>query len=139
MGWLKGQAWCAYTGKAIWYNAFLVDDPAGAKLILKYATGSALGTYNAFKKSKEFHVQAAPTLGALVIYIEGDGPFGHEGVVTWVHPTLESFKFVSGNTSKAGSREGTTVLEKIDYTHGPRPARGLKILGFVSPIRIAQE
>lgn len=135
MGWYKGASWCAFTGKAIWYNGFLPVDPVGAKLILKYATGSAVGTYQAFARSKEFHVQPTPVIGALVIFKEGNGPSGHEGVVTEL--VSGGFKFISGNTSEAGSREGTTVLEKTGFLNKPFNPRGLNLVGFVVPQRIA--
>lgn len=135
MGWYKGASWCAFTGKAIWYNGFLPVDPLGAKLVLKYATGSAYGTYQAFARSKEFHVQSTPVVGALVVFVDGNGPLGHEGVVTELIPG--GFKFISGNTSVAGSREGTTVLEKVRMLNVPHSATGLNIAGFVNPVRIA--
>lgn len=134
MGWYKGASWCAFTGKAIWYNAFLSIDPVGAKLILKYASGSATGTYEAFAKSKEFHVQQIPVPGALVIFKEGYGPSGHEGVVTAVNGN--TFKFISGNTSVAGSREGTTVLEKDSALNKPFNPKALNLVGFINPIRL---
>jgi hypothetical protein len=135
MGWYKGASWCAFTGKAIWYNGFLQADPIGAKLILKYATGSAIGTYSAFAKSKEFHVQHNPVVGGLVIFQDGNGPYGHEGVVTSLIPG--GFTFTSGNTSVAGSREGTTVLDKPRMLNVPFNPSGLNLLGFVNPVRIA--
>ncbi len=128
MGWYKGASWCAFTGKAIWYNAFLKADPTGAKLVLKYATGSSLGTYEAFAKSKEFHVQQEPVVGGLVIFSEGNGPNGHEGVVTELIP--------GGNTSQAGSREGTIVLEKSFFMSKPFLAHGLNLKGFVNSQRL---
>lgn len=135
MGWQKYQSWCAYSAKAVWYNAFLECDPIGAKLILKYANGSAVGTYNNFAKSKEFHVQKEPALGALVIFSEGSGPFGHEGVVTRLGKG--KFSFASGNTTKAGSREGTIFLEKDQLLNKSFNPHGLNIVGFVNPKRIA--
>jgi hypothetical protein len=135
MGWYKGASWCAFTGKAIWYNGFLPVDPIGAKLILKYANGSAIGSYNAFAKSKEFHVQQNPVIGALVVLSDGPGPFGHEGVVTSLIPG--GFTFISGNTSKAGSREGTTVLDKTRLLNVPYSEKGLNLVGFVVPQRIS--
>ncbi len=137
MHWVKGQSWCAYTAKAIWYYSFLEFDPIGATLITKYANGSALQTYLNFAKSKEFHVQQEPVIGGLVVFTDGDGPFGHEGVVTSISSDKLSFTFTSGNTSVAGSREGTTVLDKTRQLHTPYSATGLNIKGFVNPIRIA--
>jgi len=135
IGWLKNQSWCAYFAKAVWYDAFLSSDPVGAKLILKYANGSSLNTYFNFQKSKEFHVQTNPVVGALVIFREGNSSSGHEGIVTTFDDV--GFNFVSGNTSKAGSREGTTVLEKYRKLNLPFNPNGLNLTGFVNPVRIA--
>lgn len=134
VGWKKGQPWCAYFGFLVWYDAFLDFDLVGAKLILKYANGGSLNTYQNFLKSKEFHVQPTPTAGALVIFREGNGTSGHEGIVTTFDST--GFNFISGNTSKAGSREGTSVLEKYRKLNLPFNAKGLNLVGFVNPIRI---
>lgn len=135
MGWLKFQSWCAYTGKSIWYDAFKELDPVGAKLVLKYANGSVLQTYNNFARSKEFHVQVSPVPGALVMFREGNKTTGHEGVVTTL--VTGGFNFISGNTSKAGSREGTTVLEKYRAFNTPYQPNGLNLIGFVNCIRIS--
>lgn len=135
IGWSKGQAWCSFFSKSVWCTAFLEFDPIGTKLILKYANGSSLQTYYNFAKSKEFHVQTFPVPGALVIFREGNSASGHEGIVT----TFDNlgFNFVSGNTSKVGSREGTIVLEKYRKLNLPYNPNGLNLTGFVSPIRIA--
>jgi len=135
IGWLKGQSWCAYFAKLVWHDSLLNIDPVGANLILKYANGSSLNTYQNFLRSKEFHVQTNPVAGALVIFREGNETSGHEGVVTTFD--LIGFNFVSGNTSKAGSREGTTVLEKYRQLNLPFNPNGLNLVGFVNPIRIA--
>ena len=137
IGWIKGQSWCSYFAKSVWYNAFLELDPIGAQLILKYASGSSLQTYYNFAKSKEFHVQTFPVPGALVIFQEGNLTSGHEGIVTPDSLTTDGFNFVSGNTSVAGSREGTTVLEKYRKLNLLYNPNGLNIVGFVNPIRIA--
>lgn len=135
IGWLKGQSWCAYFAKSVWCTAFLELDPVGAKLILKYANGGSQATYHNFARSKEFHVQTFPVPGALVIFREGNSFSGHEGIVT----TFDNigFNFISGNTSKAGSREGTTVLEKYRKLNLPYNPNGLNLTGFVVPTRIA--
>jgi len=135
IGWSKGQSWCAYFAKLAWYDAFLDSDPIGAKLILRYANGSAWQTYANFHKSKEFHVQVNPIPGALVIFRLGNSTSGHEGVVTTI--SARGFYFISGNTSQAGSREGTTVLEKFRTLNDPFNPNMLNLTGFVNPIRIA--
>jgi hypothetical protein len=135
IGWLKGQSWCAYFAKLAWHEAFTYFDPDGARLILKYANGSAYQTYQNFARSREFHVQVNPVPGALVIFRLGNSWQGHEGIVTTI--SARGFYFVSGNTSKAGSREGTTVLEKFSALNEAYEPDGLNLTGFVNPIRIA--
>ena len=135
MGWQKGQPWCAFFAREVWVEAFTELDPIGANLILRYANGSAFATYQAFAKSKEFHVQSNPVPGALVIFRLGNSLQGHEGIVTSLMAT--GFNFISGNTSKAGSREGTTVLEKYCKLNVPYSPTSLNLSGFVNPLRIA--
>lgn len=134
-GWLYGQPWCAYTAEIIWFDAFTGDTKTQA-LIRKYCSGSAVQTLSNFAKSKEFHVQLFPSLGAIVIFKHGNGPQGHAGVVTEIIDS-NIFVFISGNTSVAGSREGTTVLPKSETLNKPFSAKGLNIAGFVNPVRIA--
>lgn len=131
VGWQKFQSWCAYLAMEVWLECF---DEATGKLIRKYANGSSVQTYINFQRSKEFHVQPNPVMGALVIFRHGNSSQGHEGVVTGLKNG--SFLFVSGNTSEAGSREGTTVLEKERKLGLPFNPNGLNIMGFVSPILI---
>lgn len=135
VGWVKYQSWCAYFSEMVYIEAFSQLDPAGVPLIKKYANGSSLQTYFNFQKSKEFHVQTHPALGGLVCFREGNGTSGHEGIVTSVGD--KGFYFISGNTSVAGSREGTTVLNKFRSLDLPFNPNGLNLLGFVSPLRIS--
>lgn len=134
IGWLKSESWCAFFAKMVWMQAFREIDPVGAALVLKYANGSSLQTYFNFQKCPEFHVQYHPTPGGLIIFREGSGSSGHEGIDTAVRAT--DFDFISGNTSVAGSREGTTVLEKAHGLNLPY-STGLNYLGCVVPNRIA--
>ena len=137
VGWIKGQSWCAYTSNAAWFEGFKQCDPVGLIAAKKYANGSCVSSYRNFAKSKEFHVQQTPVLGALVYFQHGakDSTTGHAGIVTEI--TKDGYVFVSGNTSAAGSREGTTVLPKTKVLNQPFNPTGLNLMGFVNPIRIA--
>ncbi len=138
VGWQKFQSWCAYFAMDVWIEVFTVVQPDTVPLIKKYANGSSLQTYINFQKSKEFHVQQNPVPGAIVIFRHGNSStLGHEGIVTTVDGDCGGFNFTSGNTSAAGSREGTIVADKHQKLNLPFNPNGLNILGFVNPIRIA--
>lgn len=134
VGWYIGAPWCAFLAKLIWMEAFILLDTAGASLVKKYSNGSALDTYHNYAKSPEFHVTKTPTLGAIIIWQEGDGHSGHAGVVVGI-VDKDTVLTIEGNTNINGSREGYIVAiktRKINNPHGP----GLNFVGFVQPIRI---
>lgn len=135
VGWYVGGPWCAFLAKEIWLEAFKAEDIKGYSLVNKYASGSALDTYHAFAVSKEFHVTQTPTPGCIVIWQEGDGHSGHAGVVVDVIDK-DTIHTIEGNTNTDGSREGYIVAlktRKINVPHG----KGLNLVGFVQPVRIA--
>lgn len=134
-GWLYKQSWCAYAAELVWFDAFEGDKQTQA-LIRKYCSGSAVQTYRNFEKSKEFHVQPNPTVGAICIFKHGNGPLGHAGVVTELKGA-NGFLLVEGNGSAAGSREGTMMVEKLRMLNRIFSVNGLNIMGFINPIRIA--
>lgn len=136
IGWYLKAPWCAFLAKLIWLDAFSKDDSVAVQLINRYSDGSALSTYHNYAKSKEFHVSQTPVVGAIVIWQEGDGTSGHAGVVIEVVST-NSIKTVEGNTNTDGSREGYIAAIKTRSINVPHSAKGLNLVGFVYPTRIA--
>jgi hypothetical protein len=134
-GWYKGAPWCAFLAKLIWHDAFSKDDTVGLPKVDEYMNGSALDTYHNFTKSAEFHVSTVPEVGAVVIWKEGNGPSGHAGVVISVDKG--TFQTVEGNTNTDGSREGYIAAIKTRKLGQLFQAKGLNLVGFVHPIRIA--
>jgi hypothetical protein len=131
VGWLKFQAWCAYTVELIWKEAF-TDKHSLYTLIDKLFSGSALATWNNFKQSKQFSTGQIPKAGAIAIFQHGRSSQGHTGVVVEVlKPNV--FAAVEGNTNDSGGREGIEVADKIRKTGLPFNPRGLNLLGFIYP------
>lgn len=72
-----------------------------------------------------------PISGALVIYQQSDKPsLGHAGILDAFPDKSDRFFNYEGNTSKAGSREGTTFLKK---DRNPFNKTGLVVRGFIQP------
>jgi len=140
-GWLVGQAWCSYNAEVIYVNAFTIEDPNAVSLLKKYFSGSTVETWKNFRASREFKTSPnVPKLGALVIwqsYKNGVAQStGHIGVVTEINGG--TFKSVEGNTSEAGSREGTVVgINSHNIANENARTNGLQIIGFVYCERIA--
>jgi len=129
VGWVNGHAWCAYTAELIWKEAFTAIKPEAVPLLDKYFSGSTIQTFKNFKKSPEFPVRPTPKLGSVAIWQHGTGTTGHAGIVTSFNE--KTFKCVEGNTSEAGSREGTIVRENTRELIKPYSAKGLNLLGFI--------
>lgn len=137
VGWYKNAPWCAFLAKVIWQDAFSTLDPKGMLLVKKYSNGSAIDTYHKYAKSKEFHVTQTPSIGCLVIWLEGNSStIGHAGIVIEVI-NATTIKTVEGNTNTDGSREGYLAAIKTRTIHLPHSSAGLNLVGFVQPIRIA--
>lgn len=125
----KGEAWCAYFAEGVFCEAY----PEKAAAYRKLFSSGAVKTLNNFKDAG-YTVFQKPSEGALVIWQKFDnGKPGWEGHIGIVKEVLDDGVFVSieGNTTKAGSREGTTVLLKTRSTK--QVAKGLNVIGFVRP------
>jgi hypothetical protein len=129
VGWIKGHAWCTYTGELIWKESFTPQHPLYAE-VDKCFSALATKTWSNFKASKLFKTGQLPKRGALAIYQYGKGYTGHLAVVVDKLP-VPKFSTVEGNTNAAGGREGIEVAEKIRKTGEPFKAKGLNLLGFV--------
>lgn len=136
IGWYKGAPWCAFLAKLIWMEAFKTEEVKTVPLVSKYSNGSVLDTYHNYVKSKEFHVTKIPSPGCIVIWQEGNGTSGHAGIVVDVVNDY-TIHTVEGNTNTDGSREGYIAAIKTRMTNVPHSDRGLNLVGFVQPIRIA--
>jgi hypothetical protein len=136
-GWYLGAPWCAFFGKAVWKIAYK-DYPKLLAVVNKCCSGSAKQTFENFKKDGTFEVGDEPRPGALVIWLHGKGPSGHEGVVVSVEPEENNtMSVVEGNTNASGSREGDRVATKLRTPKRPFQAAGLNVLGYVYPIEVA--
>jgi len=134
-GWLNGQAWCAYTGELIWYDAFTELDVCALPLINKYFSGSAVQSFKNFKASPEFKVRLEPVLGGILIWQHGDSDLGHMGCCVSIKDS-NHVGSVEGNTNASGGREGIEVALKARTLNLPHNRIGLNYLGCVYPIRI---
>lgn len=125
-----GEAWCAYFMEACFCEP-IKGTTKEAELRILFSA-SAVSTYGAFKKNG-YKISMIPTVGALVIYRkfkDGQGGWqGHAGIVSEVINEVQ-FRDIGGNTSAAGSREGTIVGEN------PRSTKfrstGLNVMGFIT-------
>lgn len=111
VGWVSGQAWCAYFVKLVYMQFFSFD----RQWLSKNITGSAAGNMErviALNKMGDKRYIAVltdtPQVGDIGVQgVKGDG---HTFIVTQVNsPT--SVRTIEGNTNARGSREGDRVLE----------------------------
>lgn len=124
-----GEAWCAYFAEAVFCEAF----PEKEKPFRRMFSAGAVKTLENFR-TNGYTVFEKPQPGMLVIwqhYEKGKPSWqGHAGIVIEVLPN-GTFITIEGNTTAAGSREGTSVQIK---TRSRKPvATGLNVLGFVKP------
>lgn len=136
LGWRPGFAWCDFEAERIWKAAY-AGHPEIVALLDRMFTGGTLASFRNFQKSGRFVISQQPKLGALC-YEQHGLTTGHVMVVTAYHVGADTFRQVSGNTSKGGSREGFIVAEKdspvVFPTSRVRPLR--RRLGFVWPIDV---
>jgi hypothetical protein len=131
-GWYNTAPWCAFFGKAVYKIAYK-DYPELLKVVNKCCSGSAKQTFDNFKKDGTFDVGYEPRAGALVIWLHGKGPSGHEGVVISADEDTNTMVVVEGNTNASGSREGDRVASKLRTITRDYKADGLNVYGYVYP------
>lgn len=116
-----GEAWCCYFQEAIFVET-----------LRALFSASTVQTFYNFKNAG-YEIHDVPKVGTLVIwqsYKDGKPIWsGHAGLVTKVNAD-GSFVTIEGNTTEAGSREGTSVQEKV--RKNVRVENGLNILGFIT-------
>lgn len=124
-----GEAWCAYFAEAVFCEAF----PEKEKAFRRMFSAGAVKTIENFRRNG-YTVFQSPQPGMLVIwqhYDKGKPSWqGHAGIVVDVLPN-GTFVTVEGNTTAAGSREGTSVQIKTRSLKAV--ATGLNVIGFVKP------
>jgi len=132
VGWNKGDAWCVYFAKMVWYD---MVPRAYRPIILKKISGNS---QQAYKNAQEdttgvLKVSKYPKKGDIVIwqYFKGGvGQWkGHAGIVQKIG--ANSFFTIEGNTNDVGGREGYTVAEK-ERGYDFKKNDGLRLKGFIS-------
>lgn len=126
VGFYTGAPWCAFFVKLVWKEAGIDHS---------LISGSVLQTMLNATKAGNWHTY--PVQGCIVIWIlhKNGKPTkkGHAGIYyEKLTPNLY-YNTIEGNTSKAGSREGTTVLEKRRFLNWREPD-GLRLMGFIHPM-----
>ena len=133
-GWEKGQPWCGYFGKQCWVEGY-ADNPQFQLKIKQLLNGGAQSTLENCKASGLFVINMIPAPGALIIFLEGKGPEGHEAVGTSAAMN-NIFQTVEGNTNTDGSRDGYEVAAKTHELGRPYNPKGLNIVAIIHPVEI---
>lgn len=106
VGWIPGQAWCAYFAKVVWLQAYEGSEiHSQLKTILN---GGVIQTYRNAKGSPLIVINDKPVLGGLICFETSAGK-GHIGINVLVRDEFR-IKNIEGNTNAVGSREGDAVL-----------------------------
>lgn len=129
-GFRKGDAWCATFGKMVWRKAF--DGELLASVNRNLNPGAKASADN-MRKAGIFETGTVPEVGALVMFLHGHGPAGHEGIVSAVDIKKNAMSVVEGNTNASGSREGDQVAEKLRTITRPFSKDGLNVYLYVYP------
>jgi hypothetical protein len=138
VGWLKGQAWCAYFAELCvieWAKANKRSDIV--KVATQIFSGSSTKTFkNADLYAKAnpdgiVKVSAKPIPNSVAIYRYGNGWQGHTTICTSVDSIKSTTSNVEGNTNDVGGREGYIVARKTRKTNAPYTAKGLNIVGYI--------
>jgi len=133
LGWYSGGSWCCFDAEWVWIKSYKNINPSVIPLLSKYFSGNAQETARNFHKSKEFTTSTTvPVLGAVAIWQHGSGTSGHAGIVVAIEKT--GFWTTEGNTSAAGSREGTTKKKRFHKFNEPRAEKKLNLTRFIYPL-----
>lgn len=132
VGWKRGDAWCVYFNKVIWYN--MLAKPYRDK-VLKLVSGNTQQTLKNFQNDDSglFKVTSYPRVGDIAIwqrFNNGIGEWrGHSGIVIRVRANY--FESIEGNTNIAGGREGYIVAKK-DRGYDFHTDNGLRLRAFLT-------
>ena len=130
--WRRGDAWCVYFVKMLWYN---MAPRAYRPVILSKVSGNSQQTLKNLSEDKSgiFKISKFPKKGSMVIwqyFKNGVGQWkGHAGIVTRIEP--KCFYTIEGNTNISGGSEGYIVGEKerkYDFVNND----GLRLRAFIS-------
>jgi hypothetical protein len=130
VGWQRGDAWCVYFVKLVWYNmapAFLKDK------ILNRVSGSSISTWDNLQGDPSFKIVDVPAPGDMAIWRDysGGSPTanGHAGIVKRLG--FGDFTTVEGNTTTDGiGNEGYIVAERT-RSFSYNEDNGLRLMGFI--------
>ena len=107
-GWYPSGAWCMFFVILIWKKVFK-DDAIALASILKTFNGSAKQTADRVIKEGYWETGHLPEPGAIAIFLNGKGPFGHAAIVKRSDFKNNTMWNVEANTNGEGSREGELV------------------------------
>lgn len=133
IGWRKGDQWCVFFAKMVWYNTA----PEYARdAILKVISGNSQQAYKnaAEDQTGLFKVGKYPHVGDIVIwqYYNDQGKAewkGHGGIVVRIN--VNDFDTTEGNTNEEGSSRGYMVSKRIRGYDFDK-AHGLRLKGFIT-------
>lgn len=129
-GWYNTAPWCAFFVKLVWLLAY-ADHKGMHAVINTWFNGSAKQTFDNAKSNGTFATGTVPKPGAIVIWLKGNGPSGHAGIVVSVDGN--TMTTIEGNTNASGSREGDRVAEKLRTVIRDWRSDGLNVYGYIYP------
>lgn len=124
-----GEAWCAYFVEGCSIEAF----PEMKHQLEKLFSANCVETFHNFKKAGFKVLSIDPLPGDICVmrsYRKGVAQLtGHMCIVEAID-VGNGFQTIDGNTNIAGSREGTTVMDRKQKSFKFNPD-GLTVLGFI--------
>jgi len=129
-GWRVKDPWCATFIKMVFRKLFTGELLDAVNLQFN---ASAKQTFDRVKKAGVFATGTVPEPGAIVIWLHGNGPAGHEGMVVSVNFKTNTMTTIEGNTNDAGNREGEVVAKKPRTITRPFNPKGLNVYGYIYP------
>ncbi|HEY0175406.1 MAG TPA: CHAP domain-containing protein [Pedobacter sp.] len=129
-GWRKGDPWCATFIKMVFRKLWTGDLLAAVNLQFN---ASAKQTFDRVKAAGIFETGDQPEPGAVVVWLHGHGPSGHEGMVKSVSFETNTMHTIEGNTNDAGNREGEVVALKPRTIKRAFSANNLNVYGYIYP------
>jgi surface antigen len=132
VGWSVGLSWCVYFAELCFKEAY-AGNVEMQKRLSELFSGSATATYKNFDLNKLFTVNQQPSIGAVMIFRQGNGWQGHACIVEKIDGN--NIHTIEGNTGENGSREGIMVARKIRKLKKPYTSTGLNLVGFIHPMQ----
>jgi hypothetical protein len=131
VGWISGQAWCAYYVKLVFMQMLSFD----RDFLAKNFTGGAANNYYAIQSlnkqgDKRYLAISSGTPQIGDIFCQGVSGNGHTGIVI-ENLGGNKVKTIEGNTNLKGSREGDRVLSLTRDLIIGGASQGKKNIGFI--------